>query len=273
MLLSRQRTQAGPNVTLWTSTGNGYNQFYEFVEKQETPDGDPIPARITNILADSRENPFLSEKEKLIRQFEGTSAEQQGLAGGFAAAEGLVYDRFSREHHVIPGREAQERVRRTHDWRIYGYDHGWNDPRAVVEIGKTPHDQYVVLDLFYETETSVEDAIEWLQSNEKPRGMLYAEHEPEHYQKFRQAGYRVTAAAKDLDEGIPVVRDLLTRDNTGKPGLLVSDSCTPLIQEFFGYQEDHVGKAQATDHALDALRYAVMGDTGGTQSIPSTWAE
>ncbi|EMA47600.1 hypothetical protein C449_01017, partial [Halococcus saccharolyticus DSM 5350] len=108
MLLSRQRTESGPNVTLWTSTGNGYNQFYDFVERQRTPDDEPLPTRIHNVVADSRNNPFLPEKEKLTRQFEGTAAEEQGLAGGFAAAEGLVYKEFSRERHVVSEELAGE---------------------------------------------------------------------------------------------------------------------------------------------------------------------
>jgi hypothetical protein len=31
-----------------------------------------------------------------------------------------------------------------------------------------------------------------------------------------------------------------------------------LIQEFLSYQEEHVGKSGAPDHALDASRYALF---------------
>lgn len=270
MLLSRQRTEQGPNVTLWTSTGNGYNQFYEFVEVQETPDGDALPTRLTNIVADSRDNPFLNEKEKLTRQFKGTGAEEQGLAGGFAAAEGLVYSQFSRTHHVIPESEASHRI--SGDWRIYGYDHGWDDPRVIVEIGKTSYDQYLVLDHYYRSEESVEDAITWLTENDKPTETIYAEHEPEHIEKFKRAGYPAESANKDLDEGIPTVRETLERDASGRPGLLISDACMDLIKEFQSYKEEHVGKSKATDHALDSLRYALMGDMYDTgPSGTGTW--
>ena len=258
MLLSRQRTSDGPNVTLWTSTGNGYNQFYDFVERQVDPNDEPLTTRIKNVVADSRNNPFLPEKEKLIRQFEGTGAEEQGLAGGFAAAEGLVYSRFSRATHVIPEQDADDLV--SGDWRIYGYDHGWDDPRVVLEIAKTSYDQYLIADHFYKSETMVDEATDWLTENEKPVGQIYAEHEPEHIQKFRQAGYPAESANKDLDEGIPRVRDPLRRDSEDRPGLLVSDRCTELIKEFQSYKEEHVGKKQAVDHALDSLRYALMGD-------------
>lgn len=267
MLISRQRTDAGPNVTLWTSTGNGFNQFYDFVERQQTPDDDPIPTRIHNVVADSRNNPFLAEKDKLVRQFEGTEKEQQGLAGGFAASEGLVYDRFSRATHVV-GRDAVD-VR--DDWRLYGYDYGFKDPRVLLEIGQTPADQYVVLDCYYRSQQPVEKLTGtfdgrrlvrkgWVQSQAKQPGRVFCDHEPEHYERFRNAGFDAQAAEKDIDEGINEVQSVLDTDADGRPGLLVVEDCTNLIQEFQSYKEDDVGTKRAEDHALDALRYAIMGD-------------
>jgi phage terminase large subunit len=262
MLISRQRTSRGPNVTLWTSTGNGYNQFYDFVERQETPDDEELPTRITNIIADSRNNPFLEEKEKLTRQFEGTEKAEQGLAGGFAAAEGLVYPTFSRGTHVV----SRSDVEVVDDWRIYGYDYGFKHPRVLLEIGKTPADQYVVLDCYYRTEMPLDHLIDpddgtgWVLENEKPTGAVYCDHDPEHIQKFRDAGFSAAAATKDIDEGIDEVRGVLEVDETVGPGLLVVEDCTELIKEFQSYKEDDVGTSRAEDHALDSLRYAVMGD-------------
>jgi len=68
-------------------------------------------------------------------------------------------------------------------------------------------------------------------------------------------------AEKSLDGGIDHVRERLTTDSEGRPGLLVTDRCSDLIQEFLSYKEEHVGKAAATDHALDALRYALFTHT------------
>lgn len=259
MLISRQRTEEGPNTTLWTSTGNGYNQFYDFVEVQETPDGDPLTTRIKNVVADSRNNPFLNEKEKLTRQFEGTSSEEQGLAGGFAAAEGRVYSKFGRNPHVRPHSDLAAMAG---DWRMYGYDAGWDDPRVVVEIGRNDYGQLLVLDTFYRSESQPSDVIDpdtgdgWLA--EKEKGTMYCEHEPAHIEKFRSAGWDAVEADKSLDEGIPAVRGRLKPDPDGRPGLLVSDNCTELIKEFLSYQEDHVGKSGAKDHCLDATRYAIF---------------
>lgn len=274
MLLSRQRTEKGPNVTLWTSTGNGYNDFYDFVERQETPDGDELPTKVINVVADSRNNPFLPEKEKLIRQFKGTAKEAQGLKGGFAAAEGLVYPEFSRATHVV----SRDEINTRSGWRMYGYDYGYKDPRVLLEIGKTYQDQYVVLDSYYEAQRPLEDLVDpregsgWLLENNKPQGTIYCDHDPEHIEKFRRAGYQAEAAEKDLDEGIDEVRSVLEVDEEDRPGLLVVDECLELIQEIQSYQEDEVGKSKAVDHGLDSLRYAIMGDSySGPTTISSTW--
>jgi len=264
MLVTRQRTAAGPNVTLWTSTGNGFNQFYDVTEREIEPyEGEerPLPwaDAMEVIVGSSLGNPFLHEKEKMKRSFEDTERAKQALHGGFAAPKGLVYGDFTRNVHVVPEDDVDDLVAGT--WRMYGYDHGWKDPRVIPEIGKTSHSQFIVKDLFYRSGVKYQVAVDWLVENDKPRGTVYAEHEPEHQEAFRKAGYPCEPAIKDLDEGIPRVREFLETDEQGRPGLLVSDHCVELIQEFQSYKEEHVGKSGAKDHALDALRYAIMGDT------------
>lgn len=264
MIVSRQRTEEGPNVSLWTSTGNGFNDFYDFTERQVTNDGDPLPTRIKNVVADSRNNPFLPEKEKLTRQFADTVREDEALAGGFAAAEGLVYSTFSREHHIVPEATVSERI--TDADPIYGYDAGWGHARVLIEWQPTHYDQWLATDCYYETETSFEhlcdpsDGSGWVYEEDKPRSKLYAEHEPEHIQKFNRAGFGAVQAEKSLDEGIPFMRGLLeTKGDPERPGLLVSDRCVELIQEFQSYKEEHVGKSgDVPDHCLDASRYALF---------------
>ena len=263
MLTSRQRTPGGPNVMLWTSTGAGYNDYYDITERQVDANDDPLPwrDRMKVIVGSSLDNPYLPDDalEKLERQFSGTDRAQQALHGGFAAPTGLVYGDFTRERHVRPHAEL---IDRAGDVRMYGYDHGWDDPRVVVEAAWTEYDQLAIIDEFYRSETTVEaltDPDGWLA--DKPTGTVYAEHVPEHYDKFRSAGFDVTPADKGLDEGIPAVRRRVAWDDDpdDRPGLLVSDRCTETIREFMDYQQDEVGTAKATDHAMDATRYLVMG--------------
>ncbi|PSP83302.1 hypothetical protein BRC96_08995 [Halobacteriales archaeon QS_6_64_34] len=300
MITTRLRGVDGPKTQLWTLTGEGYNAAWEILEKRQDADGDSIGLNIEVLTASVLDNPYLpqGEIEHFKRKYEGTEKEQQALHGGFAAATGLVYSNFSRDAHVIPHTDAVGRVE--DDWRIYGYDAGWNDPRVLLEIGRTPYDQLVVLGEFYESGTHAEDAIQW--ATETPDGTIYAEHVPAEIEKFERAGWDVKKAVKDIDAGIAEVRRRLDSDgnmevssagpffsgaldpSTGEwtsftstavsqkeandpehgdhVGLLVSDNCAHLIREFLGYKEEHVGKGTATDHALDALRYAVMGASG-----------
>ena len=305
MMGTRLTAPEGPKVMFWTLTGNGYNASWEVLEKREDGDGNPLGTRIVVERASVLENPYIADedKERLRRQFEGGGREEQALHGGFAAATGLVYSNFSRETHVIPHSEALSRVDETDEWRLYGYDAGWNDPRVVLEVGRTSYDQLVVLDEYYETGTHVEDAIRWLVENDKPRGTIHAEHVPGEIEKLRHADWPVVKAEKSIDDGVAEVRKRLESDGNleiprsddNEPesrfgevpiwdggeevscvGLLVSERCENLIREFLGYKQEHVGKSSADEHCLDALRYCVMGvGSGGgapsTITVPSTW--
>jgi len=278
MLVSRQRTHEGPNTTFMTSTGAGFDQFYDITERRVQPDGEggEEPLSWADTMAvhteTSLNNPFLTTdaKEKLKRQFEGTAREEQALHGGFAAARGLVYSAFSRKTHVRPESEVEELV----DWSqppIYGYDAGWDHPRVLVEWRKTHHDQWIAVDCYYRSGKEFadlcnpDDSTGWVYEQDKERGRLYAEHEPEHIQKFGRAGFNAEKADKSIDEGIPFVRGKLEiKGDPARPGLLVSEACTELIQEFQSYKEEHVGKSgDVPDHALDASRYALFSDDTG----------
>jgi hypothetical protein len=270
MLTTRQRTDIGPNTTLWTSTGNGFNQFYDITERQVNKEDDKLRwrDRMTVIEASTEDNPFLPDDglEKIKAQFEGTEREEQGLHGGFAAAEGLVYSQFSRQTHVVDSDAVDELVADSAK-PIYGYDAGWDHPRVLIQAYPTHHDQWLVTNCYYKSEREFEhlcdpdDAEGYVYEHDLPRGNLYAEHEPEHIQKFRRAGFDAVKAEKSLDEGIPHVRGRLKTDDKSRPGLLVSENCMDLIQEFQSYKEEHVGSSgDVPDHCLDALRYALFTD-------------
>jgi hypothetical protein len=257
MLGSRLRGVDGPKRQCWTLTGNGYNDAWRILEQQQDTTGEPIGLEIEVVRASTLANPYLTHEDidRFERQYANTERATQALHGGFAAAQGLVYSGFRRDAHVIPAAEAVDCVR--DGWRIYGYDAGWRDPRVLLEIGKTDYGQYVVLDEFHETESHVKDAIEWLQHESKPRGSVFAEHEPADIKQLRQARYPAYKAKKAIDPGIEDVRRRLEKDETDRVGLVVSDRCKYLIQEFLDYKEEQVGTTQAVDHCLDALRYAI----------------
>lgn len=260
MLGGRLRGVDGPKVQLWTTTGAGYNACYDILEQREDRNGDPIRLDIEIVRASTLDNPYLTEadKDRFRRQYEGTGREEQALRGGFSAGTGLVYNHFDPDRHVIEQAEAVELADDTE--RLYAYDAGFRHARVVLEAAPAAEnsDRLVILDEFYRHESHVSDAIAWL--NGRPQGVIYSEHEPADIEKFNRAGWRAEKADKSLDAGIDEVRNRLREDpESGKPGLLISDRCTNLIAEFRQYKEEHVGTSQATDDALDSLRYLCMG--------------
>jgi len=243
----------------WTTTGKA-GALRTILEDQLDKDGDPIGLNIKQVRASTLDNPFLDEedKQRLRRQYEGRVNEDMALQGGFGSVEGRVYAKFNRVDHVV----RREDVDLDAGWgRVYGYDAGWDDPRVLVEVAKTHTGQLVVTDLFYRSGAYTSELIQWMQDNDKERGMIYSEHEPQDIQKFKtDLGFPAQKAEKDLDAGIPAVRQRLEKDKDGRPGLLVcEDVGEELIAEFNNYVESDVGGTDVDDHALDALRYAIMG--------------
>lgn len=250
----------GPQCQLWTTTGNGLNDAYKILEMGVDSHDNQIGDRVTYLTASTENNPFLTpdDRARIRRVHGGSGRVKQALHGAFEAAEGRVYDTFRRQSHVVDAAS----VDLADGWRMYGYDAGWSDPRVLLEIGKNQLGQYVVLDEFYESETHVEDIIGgekhddyWLE--DRPKGVVYCEHEPGDIQKMRKRGWRAGKADKSIDAGIDEVRYRLREDHDGRPGLLVASRCEKLIAEFQGYTEEDVGGSDVDDHALDALRYAI----------------
>lgn len=267
MLLSRLRADEGPLSMLWTTTTNPthpHNDYYELAELGNDENGDPCPWDIHTVQANTLENPFLSDaaRENLKRTHKHNP--EQGLRGGFAAVDGQVYPEFNKSTHVV----SSEDVEVVDGWRMYAYDAGYGDARVVLEIGRTAYNQLVIVDEFYEYESLVSDAVEWLES--KPSGTIYSEHEPEHMERFRREleGFVVRKAEKKIDYGIDKVKERLTEDHTDRVGLLVHERCRNTIEEFQNYT--NVGGSSEQDHAMDCVRYAVATSSG---NVPQTGEE
>jgi hypothetical protein len=258
---TRLSADRGPRCMFWSLTGNGYNSAWKILEEREDNGGDPINDRIEVIRASVLDNPFLDEsvKERFRRQFEGTGREQQALHGGFAAEQGLVYDIQRGVHVVARERFGDDLPPIEDDSRVYGYDAGFKDPRVVLELGRTVGDQdLVVLDEFYSSKTQVEAAIAWLQDDGRPEGVIAAEHEPTDIQRMRKAGLDPREAIKGLDAGLSEVNGRFNPEDTDEPRLYVAEHCANTVRELYSYKEEDIGGTDTEDHAMDALRYAVM---------------
>lgn len=262
MLISRQRTEAGPNISLWTSTGNGFNDFYDFVEKKEGRDGNELTTRVKNVIANSLNNPFLNEKEKLARQFKGTGREAEALKGGFAATQGMVYEDFSRNKHLV---SPDELLDDPSDYKriLVGADSGWHpDPRALVVVGVTGSGDLHVLDEFYRTKTNTDKAIDWLQDRDYRIDKIFHDpSEPEDISDYQRAGFRTLKGKNSIMAGISEVSDYFDEDK--EKSILISDECTNFVKELVSYKYSESKRRDkpedANNHLLDGFRYLCMG--------------
>jgi len=284
---SRLRAHEPQFGQFWTLTGNGYNSAYRILRERENREGEELGTEIFVKRASMLNNPYISDtvKERYQRQYGNTSVAEQALHGGFAAAEGLVYD-VDRDEHIHPldihedddGQHIAININGRivpieEQYRVFGYDHGWHpDPRAVLEIGRTVGEsRLVVLDEFMRTKSPLPQSMRWL--GNKPGGVIACEHMPEDIEELNSGSesapqydprnYEAIEANKSLDAGIQKVDGewLNPRDDEGKPlppKLLVAERCEELINEFFSYKQEDIGGKSADDHLLDCLRYAIM---------------
>lgn len=273
MLVSRQRTKQGPNTTLWTSTGNGFNQFYDITYEQVDGSGDPLPWKdyLKVVVESSLNSPFLTErdKEKLKRQFEGTLREEQALHGGFHAPEGLVHSWFEKPKHVRGmdwmqdelTREERGRLIGEYDRIIYGQDWGFSsDPAGALAIA-VKNGSYYVLDEFKERGLTNQELAKQMKGwyDDHDSGPVYCDPaEPKSIEVFNRNGIDALKADNSVSEGLQAVK-------SASDELYVAEHCSKLINEFGQYRykddpKDDSDVVKAHDHLMDALRYALIMD-------------
>ena len=245
--------KAGP---CWiTTTPKGRNWVWqEFVEKQR--DGYSIHRARTD------ENPYLAKEfvDDLKASYVGTFAAQE-LAGEFVGFEGLVYEDFDRLVHV--GKREADLVQ-----VVAGVDWGYTNPAVMLVIGLDGDGRAYLLDEFYQRRMLIGDmaqAAARLAKLWNVEVFVCDPSEPANIAEFQKAGVRAEAADNAVIEGIQKVKARLAVPGDAKPRLLIDPACANTIAEFEGYcwKQHRTGDLKdepekMNDHAMDALRYAVM---------------
>lgn len=272
MVLTRLTADTGPLSILWTTTtnpNNPFNDYYYITEERIHPETEEDhPWLINCVQANMLDNPFVGDEQKEKFKRRNSTNAEQAIRGGFATVGGQVYPMFSEEYHVVDYKDVEADL--YDDFRVYGYDSGWDDPRVVLEFGMTTMGQFVLLDEFYRHESTIEDAIDWLKG--KPSGVLVSEHEPEHVAKLRQKvdGLRVVKANKSIDDGIESVQEQLKIKDSGQTGVMfVRDRATETIKEIRSYTKEVIGTSRADDHCMDCLRYVIHTKTPSPETSKS----
>jgi PBSX family phage terminase large subunit len=244
----RGHGKAGP---CWiTSTPKGRNWLYA------------ILPQLTLFRAHTRDNTHLAPEfiTSLEAAYTGLFARQE-LEGEFVGFEGLVYEEFSREVHVQERQGPWAQV-------ILGCDEGYTNPAVILVVGIDSDGRAHVITEFYRRRAlqaeviaeakrlAFESRADYLFVDPSAAGLIA---------DMQFAGLAANPAPNAVLDGIQVVKAALAVQGDGRPRLTVSPSCANLIAEFESYcwRESKGGlrdePTKENDHAMDALRYALVG--------------
>jgi len=214
--------------------------------------------------------------------------------GKWATADGLIYEEFDPSIHVIREMPAGWK-----DWRKYrAIDFGFNDPFVCLWIADSGEALYVYRELYMSGRIVQKHAEQIIRlSAGEDYVATVSDHARQERETLHYHGVHTTLASKDIRAGIDAVRSRLVPGANGVPRLfLLADTLveydgamaqqkrpTCLREEFDSYvwakkAGDKGAKEEpydADNHAMDALRYAVMaidtGGGGGYIGVVDTW--
>lgn len=243
---------------LFISTPKGFNHFYELFNL-ESKDNDFKSFHFT-----SYDNPTIpaDEIDKARQQLTEDRFAQEYLAD-FRKTEGLVYKEFDRDRHIYEPNSLKVSFVES----IAGVDFGFTHPCAVISIGKDADGNYYVTQEWYKTGRTEAQIAEYVRSCSF--NAVYPDPEsPSAIQALVEKRVPVIEVNKNKDSvrnGINIVRELFKRNR-----LKISRDCVNLIAELETYSYAAKGDGmyepenpvKEHDDALDALRYALMTDSG-----------
>lgn len=242
---------------LFISTPKGFNHFYDLynMANDKVKGMDYASFHFT-----SYDNPYLKASELDKAKLELTEDQfAQEYMADFRKQEGLVYKEFDRFVHLYDDATLPLKVSEY----LAGIDFGFTNPTAVIHIKRDHDENYYVTEEWYKTGRTEEQIADYVKSCEFNR--VYPDPEaPSAIQVMNLKGIPVVEVIKNKDSikmGINRVRQLLKSNK-----LKIHSSCINLISEFESYayadhKPDHnenENPIKDNDHALDALRYALM---------------
>ncbi len=191
------------------------------------------------------------------------------LNGLWRGSDGVVYDEFDDKVHTIKPFEIPQ------SWRRYRViDFGFVNP-FVCLWGAVDEDErlYLYREHYKSHIRTVEHAkiINRMSEGERIED-TFADHDASDRADLRAEGVYTRAAKKDVGLGIQKVKERLVIQKDGKPRLFIFNNLRHTLAEIYDYnwippreglnlKEEPV---KENDHAMDALRYLVMGLEGGS---------
>jgi len=182
---------------------------------------------------------------------------KRNVLGEWTTIEGAVYDNFERDKHVKSiGKIAYDKI-------TIGIDYGYTDPTAMIVIGSYGELNYVIEEYYHrrvlldQLKAKIKNYVDkYADVNfvvDPSAALIIAE--------IEGMGYKVQKANNNIIMGIGAVRSCFAPNNANIPSLVIDSNCINLIRELesYIYEKGTEKPVDKDNHALDALRYAIMG--------------
>lgn len=248
--------------SMFISTPKGFNHFYELYNL-EAKDSDYKSFHFTTY-----HNPHIpvDEIDKAKQELTEDSFAQEYLAD-FRKTEGLVYKEFNKQVHCY---DDTTKIPNPIEI-IGGVDFGFSNPCAVITITRDYDNNYWVEKEWYQRQKTEDEIGEYVSACKFNK--VYPDPEsPSAIETMKKKGVNIREVIKNKDSikvGIEKIRELLKQ---GK--LKIHNNCENLIWEFETYsyankkdmRNADENPIKENDHALDALRYAIMMQTNNVKN-------
>jgi PBSX family phage terminase large subunit len=233
----------------------------DYIDKSGERTGDKIWVKSWHF--ELTDNPYLPADyiENLKRTTPSGMWYDRRIKGLWVAAEGLVYEDWDREKHVI------EPFAIPADWqRFRSVDWGYTNPFVCLWGAVDPDGRLYIYRELYRTQTLIKDLAAAIHQEEGRFRATVADHDAQDNAELAQHGIRTAPAKKDVSIGIQKVAERLKEQGDARPRLCVFSNCTNTIREFgkYAWAERKEGRpikeepAKLDDHCMDAVRYMVM---------------
>lgn len=280
------RLTANKGWCIFSSTPTGQNWFYNDIFRLGLEGDEKKREDHFSLRWATTDNPYVDKAEiELKRQTLPPRYFKRDFEADFEAFHGSVFDEFSDTTHVLTENEFRleynakddGQLRRLFRRVVAGVDWGWTNPGAIVVVGFLGEGRYVVLDEAYRSNRQVVNpetgGDSWVKTALDLRqkwgiaDFWCDPSRPSDLQVFLNHGLNAWPSNNDVAYGLRKINEVLHAYQS-RPRLRILGHCKNLIREMKSYvwaekkgtiddlREQPAPNQQ--DHAIDALRYAVV---------------
>lgn len=285
LLQSRLRGRAYRKI-ICTTNPNGHSWLYRYWIKKDFAN-EAAKKRFISFHAPSTENTHLPEGyvQAMLDSWSDERVKREVL-GSWDAFAGQIYTEYSRNIHVVKPFVIPS------EWtKFVGIDHGYRNPACALWCAMDYDGTIWVYREFYHNEWIIEEIVKGrkdtgekglirLNGSDKIEGIWIdpstkadrgKESDFTTYLEFLPKDWSLIPANNEVGNGIDRVKQLLKPDpRTGKPQIYFFDTCVNVIEQMAQYKYEELSPGQEgkqnikespvkkDDHAVDALRYAIM---------------